>query len=164
MTKITETFNVMPLGNSPEKPAVKLAPRVKLAPKAVAPASKPAPAKEPVPASRSGATLVLIEYIGATKQTPSAKPTAKLPPKTNIPNTPTMSSPLPPPPPARPRVAVAKPPVPVRPARAPIEAPAIPEASTEVGKFAAVVDVLFFLAAAAGVILLLLEFMAREYK
>lgn len=163
MTKITENFNVMPLGNSPERPAVKLAPRVKLAPKTLTSAPEPAPAKEPVPANRTGATLVLIEYIGAAKQTP--KPTAKLPPKTTIPNKPTMSSPLPPPPPpARPRVAVAKPPVPTRPARAPIEAPAIPESSTEVGKFAAVVDVLFFLAAAAGLILLLLEFMAREYK
>lgn len=74
-----------------------------------------------------------------------------------------MSSPLPPPPPAaRPRVAT--PPVPVRPARPAINPPAIPESAGTVGKFAAVVDVLFFLAAAAGLVLLLLEFMAREYK
>jgi hypothetical protein len=50
------------------------------------------------------------------------------------------------------------------PTRAPIAAPAVVESSTEVGKFAAVVDVVFFLAAAAGIVLILLEFLAREYK
>lgn len=150
----------MPLENSPEKPAVKLAPRLKPAPKSVSP--DPVPAKETASVTRrKRATLVVIEYVGAS----NVKPTAKLPPKkTTIPNKPAMSSPLPPPPPARPRVAVAKPPVPTRPARAPIAAPAVVESSTEVGKFAAVVDVLFFLAAAAGIVLLFLEFMAREYK
>lgn len=94
---------------------------------------------------------------------PDSAPAGTPPPKPSIPNRPTMSSPLPPPPPARPRVAA--PPVPVRSSRSAINPPAIPDASTgTVGKFAAVVDVLFFVAAVAGLGLLLLEFMAREYK
>ncbi len=80
-----------------------------------------------------------------------------------------MASPLPPPPPpsaARPQLV--RPPVAVRPASAsaPIQAPAVPgaESPNSVGKLAAAVDVVFFLAAAAGLVLMLLEFMAREYK
>lgn len=38
------------------------------------------------------------------------------------------------------------------------------ESPNSVGKLAAAVDVIFFLAAAAGLVLMLLEFMARECK
>lgn len=140
-------------------PGPKLSVKLPQAPRRVTLPPKPAaPAPEPVPEAAPAPAAVPEEAAPAPEPAPAPAPAA---PQIHKPAAPQIHKPVPP---RRPGV-----PAPNRsvvPAGGASSAlvPMDEEDSSSVGKFAAVIDVLAFAAAIAGIVLVALEYFALSYK